>query len=319
MTLHRNARTCPRSRRLIARRVLEQGWSLTAAAEAAGVSVATARKWVRRFRELGEAGLEDQSSAPGRVANRTPADRIAAVVSLRRARFTAEQIAELLGMAPSTVSAICKREGLGRLPRLGGDEPERRYERSRPGELVHVDVKKLGRIEGIGARITGRRARYHRARGAGWDYVHVCVDDATRLAYAEVLPDERPESAVAFLGRAVAYLRSLGVRVERVMTDNGNPYRSKPHAICCGELGIKHLRTEAYRPRTNGKAERFIKTLSDGWAYDAIYGSSGERTRALPAWLDRYNRKRPHRSIGRKPPMRRLVELHANNVAGAHS
>jgi transposase InsO family protein len=317
MTLHRNARTCPESRRLIARRVVEEGWTLTAAAEAAGVSVPTARKWVRRARR-GEP-LEDRPSAPRRVANRTPQERVEAVLSLRRIRLTAEQIAELLEMAPSTVSLILKREGLGRLARLGAEAPERRYERARPGELVHVDVKKLGRIERIGKRVRGRRSGHSYARGAGGDYVHVLVDDATRLAYAEVLADERPETAVAFLRRAVAYLDSLGVRVEWVMTDNGNPYRSRLHAICCRELGLRHLRTRAYTPRTNGKAERFIKTLTDGWAYDAVYGSSQQRTGALPAWLDRYNRKRPHRSLGRIPPMTRLTQLCANNVAGAHS
>ena len=319
MTLHRNARTCPSSRRLIAQRVLEEGWTLAAAAEAAGVSVPTARKWVRR-RARGES-LEDHPSAPRRVHNRTPADRVEAVLVLRRIRFTAEQIAEQLEMAPSTVSLICKRAGLGRLARLEPTEPERRYERKRAGELIHVDVKKLGRILRPGHRVTGSRAPkgYHRARGAGWDYVHVCVDDATRIAYAEVLEDEHPETATGFLRRAVDYLASLGITVERLITDNGNPYRSTAHAIACRELAIRHLRTRPYTPRTNGKAERFIKTLVDGWAYDAVYGSSRERTAALPVWLDRYNRKRPHRSIGRMPPMTRLAELNANNVVGAHS
>jgi transposase InsO family protein len=320
MTLHRNARTCPESRELLARRVLEEGWTLTAAAEAAGVSVPTARKWVRR-RQRGES-LEDRSSAPRRVANRTPRDRIEAVIALRRIRLTADEIAEQLEMAPSTVSLICKRGGLGRLPRLEPAGPERRYERKRAGELVHVDVKKLGRIARPGHRVTGSRAPkgYHRqAYEQGWDYVHVIVDDATRIAYAEVLADESPATAIAFLRRALAYLASLGIEVERLMTDNGNPYRSRAHAIACRELGIRHLRTKPYTPRTNGKAERFIKTLVDGWAYDAIYGSSRERTAALPAWLDRYNRKRPHRSIGRMPPMARLAQLNANNVVGAHS
>jgi transposase InsO family protein len=263
--------------------------------------------------------LEDRPSAPRRVHNRTPGDRVEAVLALRRIRLTAEQIAEQLEMAPSTVSLICKRAGLGRLPRLEPAEPERRYERKRAGELVHVDVKKLGRIERIGHRIAGRRERHHRARGAGWDYVHVCVDDATRIAYAEVLKDEHPETAIGFLRRAVGYLASLGITVERLMTDNGNAYRSRAHAIACRELSIRHIRTRPYTPRTNGKAERFIKTLVDGWAYDAVYGSSRERANALPPWLDRYNRKRPHRSIGRMPPMARLTELNANNVVGAHT
>lgn len=316
MTLHRNARTCPESRELLARRVLEQGWTLTAAAEAAGVSVPTARKWVRR-RARGES-LEDRPSAPRRVANRTPPDRVEAVLALRRLRLTAVEIAEALGMAPSTVSLVLKRHGLGRLARLGAEGPERRYERARPGELVHIDVKKLGRIQRVGKRVTGRRSGYAPA-GTGWDYVHVCVDDATRIAYAEVLADEHPETAIGFLRRAVAYFASLGIGVERLLTDNGNPYRSHAHAIACRQLGIRHRRTQAYRPRTNGKAERFIKTLIDGWAYDAVYGSSLQRALALPGWLDRYNRKRPHRSLGRIPPMARLAQLTANNVAGAHS
>jgi transposase InsO family protein len=195
----------------------------------------------------------------------------------------------------------------------------RRYERRRAGELIHVDVKKLGRIDRVGHRISGRCAGHHRARGAGWDYLHVIVDDATRIAYAEILADEHPAAATGFLRRAVAYLASLGIAVERLITDNGNAYRSTVHAIACRELGIRHIRTRPYTPRTNGKAERFIKTLVDGWAYDAIYGSSRERAQALPAWLDRYNRKRPHRSIGRMPPMDRLAELNANNVVGAHT
>jgi transposase InsO family protein len=317
MTLHRNARTCPESRELMARRVLEEGWTLAAAAEAAGVSVPTARKWVRR-RQGGES-LEDRSSAPRRVHNRTPDDRVEAVLALRRIRLTAEQIAAQLEMAPATVSLILKRAGLGRLPRLEPVGPTHRYERARAGELVHVDVKKLGRIDGVGHRMLGRSTGHHRARGAGWDYVHVLVDDATRIAYAEVLADEHPATAVGFLRRALAYLASLGITAERLMTDNGNPYRSTAHAIACRELGIRHLRTRPYTPRTNGKAERFIKTLVDGWAYDAIYGSERERARALPAWLDRYNRRRPHRAIGRMPPMARLAELSANNVVGAHT
>lgn len=320
MTLHRNARTCPESRALIARRVLDQGWTLAAAAEAAGVSVPTARKWVRR-RARGES-LEDRPSAPRRVHNRTPEDRVEAVLALRRIRLTAEQIAEQLEMAPSTVSLICKRAGLGRLARLEPIAPERRYERKRAGELIHVDVKKLGRISRPGHRATGSRAAkgYHRRiHSQGWDYVHVCVDDATRIAYAEVLDDEHPETAIGFLRRAIAYLASLGIKVERLITDNGNAYRSSAHAIACRELQIRHIRTRPYTPRTNGKAERFIKTLTDGWAYDAVYGSSRERTAALPAWLDRYNRKRPHRSLGRMPPMQRLADLSANNVIGAHT
>jgi transposase InsO family protein len=298
--------------------VLEQGWTAKAAAEAAGISERTAGKWIKRYREQGEGGLLDRSSAPNRVANRTPDDRVEAILTLRRARFTGPEIAELLGMAESTVSLILKRSGMGRLPRLDA-EPPNRYERDGAGELIHVDVKRLGRIERVGHRVSGRSPRHYRSRGAGWEYVHVAVDDATRLAHAEVLPDERPETAVAFLQRAIKWFSTLGVGVERVMTDNGNPYRSSLHGLACRELGIRHLRTQAYRPRTNGKAERFIKTLTDRWAYDAVYGSSSERAAALPAWLDEYNRRRQHRSLGRMPPMQRLLELQANNVVEAHT
>ena len=230
MTLHRNARTCPNSRRLIADRVLGGGWTLAAAAEAAGVSVPTARKWVRRFREQGDAGLGDRSSAPKRIPHRTPPERERAILSLRALRLTGEQIAAALGMAPSTVSLVLKRNGQGRLPRPWASEPERRYQRSRAGELVHVDIKKLGRIARPGHRVTGSRASagYHRARfEQGWEYVHVCVDDATRLAYVEVLEDERPASCIGFLERAIAHLASYGIQVERVMTDNGNPLSLK--------------------------------------------------------------------------------------------
>ena len=320
MTLHRNARTCPNSRRLIADRVLGGGWTLAAAAEAAGVSVPTARKWVRRFRELGDAGLRDRSSAPKRIPHRTPPERERAILSLRALRLTGEQIAAALGMAPSTVSLVLKRNGQGRLPRPWASEPERRYQRSRAGELVHVDIKKLGRIARPGHRVTGSRASagYHRARfEQGWEYVHVCVDDATRLAYVEVLEDERPATCIGFLERAIAHLASYGIQVERVMTDNGNPYRSKAHALACQRLGVRHLRTEPYTPRTNGKAERFIQTLINGWAYGAIYGSSAERTAALAPWLHTYNHHRPHRSLGRKPPATRLAELH--NEARTHT
>ena len=314
MTLHRNAKTCPASRRLLCRRVIDEGWSLKAAAGAAGLSARRAAAWVKRFREEGEAGLEDRSSAPRRIPHKTSSEREQAIVALRDLRFTAAEIAEALGMAHSTVSAVLKRLGRGRLPRIS--EPDNRYERARPGELVHVDVKKLGRIEAPGHRVTGRHPGHYRSRGAGWEYVHVCVDDCTRMAYVEVLADERPETAVGFLRRAVAFFAAAGVTVERLMTDNGNPYRSQLHAGACRELGIRHLRTEAYRPRTNGKAERFIRTLLGGWAYRHSYRSSAERTTALAAFLDFYNRRRPHRGIGGRAPAVKLSEL--MNLAGAY-
>ena len=315
MKLHANAKTCPNSRALIARRVLEQGWSLAAAAEAAGVSERTAWKWVDRYRREGDGGLEDRSSAPVSVPSRTPADREELILSLRELRLTSPEIAETLGMPLSTVGAVLARNGLGKLPRLRPDEPANSYERPRPGELVHVDVKKLGKIGRPGHRVNNDRTT--RTRGIGWEYVHVAVDDATRLAYVEVLEDEKGTTAAGFLRRAVAFFRRYGIRVERILSDNGSCYRAIAHALACKRLGIRHLRTRPYRPRTNGKAERFIRTLVDGWAYGAVYRTSAERTAALTGWLDWYNRLRPHRSLGRKPPLTRLAET--NNLVGTNS
>ncbi len=312
MKLHANARTCPKSRRLLVER-LERGWSLTLAAEAAGVSDRTAAKWLARWRSEGEAGLLDRSSAPKARPTQLPADRVKAIEALRRLWMTAAEIAEVLGMALSTVSRWLKRIGLGRRSRLSPPEPPNRYERKRPGELIHVDIKKLGRILRPGHRVTGnRRDRYTDARGygvAGWEFVHVCVDDATRLAYVEVLADERALTAVGFLRRAVEWFGSMGIAVERVMSDNGSCYRSHAHASACRELGLKHLFTQPYRPRTNGKAERFIQTLQNRWAYGAIYANSAERTAALPGWLTHYNFTRRHGSLGHKTPAARLAEL----------
>jgi transposase InsO family protein len=317
MKLHANARTCPKSRRLLVDRI-EGGWSLTMAAEAAGVSERTAAKWLARWRAEGSAGLEDRSSAPRRVPSRLPADRLEAIAALRRLRMTAAEIAEVLGMALSTVSRWLRRIGLGRRGALAPPEPPNRYERKRPGELIHVDVKKLGRIsaKGAGHRVTGDRRGQVKVtvegtsrRATGWEFVHVCVDDATRLAYAEVLPDEKGATAAGFLRRAVAWLKGMGITVERVLSDNGPCYLSRVHAAACAELELRHLRTRPYRPQTNGKAERFIQTLANRWAYGAIYGSSAERTAALPGWLDHYNFRRRHGSLGHRPPAARLAEL----------
>jgi transposase InsO family protein len=308
MKLHANARTCPNSRMLLVTRIEEEGWSLMVAAEAAGISERSARKWLSRWRLEGKAGLADRSSAPKRVPSRLPADRLAAIEALRRLQMTAAEIAEVMGMALSTVSRWLKRIGLGKRSRLTPPEPPNRYERKRAGELIHIDVKKLVRIErGAGHRVTGKRT--HQAKGAGWEFVHVCVDDATRLAYVEVLADEQGKTAAGFLRRAARWFRSMGVAVERVMSDNGPCYRSFAHAQACKELGVRHLRTRPYRPRTNGKAERFIQTLANRWAYGAIYGSSAERTAALPGWLDHYNFRRRHGSLGHKAPAARLAEL----------
>jgi len=313
MNLHANAALSWSGRRELARRVVDEGWTVRAAAEAAGVSVRCARKWVSRYR-AGDSQLRDRSSAPRIVANRTPAERVAVIVLLRQLRMTAAEIAETLCMPLSTVSVVLKRHGMGRLGRLGLEQPVR-YERSRPGELVHIDVKKLGRIEGgAGWRVRDRKQHYnrtwidrhgHRRRSVGWEYVHVAVDDFSRLAYVEVLADETGATAVAFLRRALTFFARYGIQVERVITDNGPAYRSVVHALACKALGLRHLRTRAYRPQTNGKAERFIRTLLAGWAYGAIYGSSNERTTALDGWLWHYNHRRRHSALGHQPPVTR--------------
>jgi transposase InsO family protein len=328
MRLHGNAALSLNKRRQLVHRVVEEEWSLTKAAEAAEVSEPTARKWVRRFLEEGEPGLLDRPSAAHRIHNRTPEDRIQVICALRRLRMTGSEIAEILGMAETTVSGILRRCGLGRLGRLGM-EPAQRYERQRPGELVHIDVKKLGRIAGVaGHRIVGRARRRHnpartdaagvRRRSVGYECVHVAVDDATRLAYVEVLKDEKATTAIGFLRRAIRFYRRHGVAVKRVMTDNGSAYRSAVHAIARRSLGIGHLRTRPYRPQTNGKAERFIRTMLAGSVYSgAVYRSSAERAAALEGWLWRYNFKRPHGALGRRPPAARLAEL--NNALGSYT
>ncbi|MBV9838559.1 MAG: IS481 family transposase [Solirubrobacterales bacterium] len=319
MKLHGNAALSLNGRRRLVRMVLEQGWSIASAAEAAGVSERTCSKWLARYRADGDTGLLDRSSAPARVHNRTDEQLVQLLASLRRLRFTAPELADLLRMPVSTISGILKRIGMGKLGRLGL-EPAERYERGRPGPLIHIDVKKLGRIQGgAGKRITGpqrnnsgprRRDRSGVDRRiTGWDAVHVAVDDATRLAYVEVLADEKATTAVAFLRRATAFYARHGITVERVLTDNGSPYISTVHAIACRLLGVRHLRTRPYRPQTNGKAERFIRTLLGGWAYGAIYTSSTERTAALDGWLWHYNHLRKHSALGHHPPITRVTNL----------
>jgi transposase InsO family protein len=323
MKLHANAALSLRQRERMVLRVVELGWPLAKAAAAAEVSDRTCSKWVARYRAEGAAGLLDRSSAPAVVANRTDERVVQVIAALRRLRFTGPEIAELLERPLSTVSGILTRIGMGRLGRLGL-EPAQRYERARPGELIHIDVKKLGRIErGAGKRIFGGSSHYTGSytdaagrvrRRAGWDYVHIAIDDATRLAYAEVLADEKAATAIGFLRRAVGFFKRHGFKVERVLTDNGSPYISTVHALACRALGIRHLRTRPRRPQTNGKAERFIRTLLGGWAYGAIYASSAERTAALDGWLWRYNHHRRHAAIGRQPPITRL-----NNLLGTYS
>ena len=323
MKLHANAALSLNQRRRMVGRVVEQGWSLTKAAEAAEVSERTCSKWVGRYRAEGERGLLDRSSAPKRIPHRTPADRVEVIALLRRLRMTGAEIAECLGMALSTVSAVLVRIGLGKLSRLEPLEAPNRYQRRHAGELLHIDVKRLGRIvEGAGHRIHGQRAWQRRRvrdgkRTTGWEFVHVCVDDATRLAYVEVLADEKATTAAAFLARAVAFYGAHAIRVQRVLTDNGPAYRSTIHALTCRTLGIAHRRTRPYSPQTNGKAERFIRTLIAGWNDGAIYQSSPERTAALDGWLWHYNHRRPHGALSHQPPIARLNEL--NNLAGLYS
>ena len=303
MKVHANAPLGPKGREIMVLRVLEHGWSITEAAMAAGVSDRTCSKWVGRYRSESAAGLLDRSSAPKTIPHRTPDELVEVIAALRRLRMTGAEIALCLAMALSTVSAVLRRVGLGKLSRLEAPEPPNRYERRRAGELLHIDVKKLGRIrDGAGHRMLGRGPGRHGGKGAGWDYVHVCVDDATRLAYVEVLADEQQATVVGFLRRAVAFYGRHGVQVERVMTDNGSGYRSALHALACRALKIRHLRTRPYRPRTNGKAERFIRTLLAGWAYGAIYGTSRERTAALDGWLWAYNHRRPHGAAATSHP-----------------
>jgi transposase InsO family protein len=321
MDLHANAALSWSGRRELAHRVVDEGWTLRSAAEAAGVSVRCARKWAGRYR-AGDLELRDRSSAPHRVANRTPADRVAVIVSLRQLRMTADEIAETLAMPRSTVSAVLQRQGIGRLGRIGL-EPAVRYERSRPGELVHIDVKKLGRFQAAGKRVgyrtTGagrprRRDAHGHDRGlSGWEYVHVAVDDYSRLAYAEVLADEKATTAIGLLRRALAFFDRHGVRVERILTDNGSAYRATVHALACRQLGIRHLHTRPYRPQTNGKAERFIRTLLNGWAYAAIYRSSQDRAATLDSWIWHYNHRRRHAALGHQAPINRT------NLPGTYS
>jgi transposase InsO family protein len=288
------------------RRVRQDGWTVASAAAAAGVSERTTYRWLRRW-DAAEA-MTDRSSAPRRVANRTAGPVEALIEQLRRARWTAPRIAAELGMATSTVCAVLQRIGLNRLWRLEPPEPPNRYCRRHPGELIHIDVKKLGRFDFPGHRVTGRGPGHHRnkTRRLGWEFVHVAVDDTTRLAYVEILDDEQAATCVAFLRRAIGFFASHGITVQRVMTDNGPCYRSHVHAAAIADLAIKHLRTQPYRPRTNGKAERFIQTLQREWAYAIAYQSSWQRRQALLPWLKYYNCRRPHSALGHKTPISQL-------------
>jgi transposase InsO family protein len=323
MKLHGNARTCPNSRRLLIERVVDEGWSVSAAAAAAGISERTVYRWLERFRREGVQGLIDRSSRPLRSPGQLPGAKVQAIRSLRKLRMTAAEIAEVLSLALSTVSLWLNRIGLGKRSRLEPPEPPNRYERRHAGELVHVDIKQLGRISarGAGHRMVGHKKsqvmpRRHNGRrlerATGFEYVHVMIDDYSRLAYAEVLPTLSARCAIDFLRRGVSWFAERGVRVKAVMSDNGSAYVAHAYRRALAELGLRHLRIRPYRPRTNGKAERFIQTLANEWAYERIYGSSAERTAALPLFLERYNFRRPHGSLGHQPPASRLTNLVRN-------
>jgi transposase InsO family protein len=307
MKVHKNARLTPQGRLLLVRRVTEEGWTVAEAATAAGISQRQSYRWLARHRSGGAAALADRSSAPQRCQHRIGAERVGDIERLRRQRMSGPAVARHLQMPVSTVGAILRRLGLGKLATLEPKPAVVRYERQRPGELIHIDSKKLGRIEGVGHRITGRtRGAVNRHHGIGWEALHVCIDDATRLAYSEILADERKASAVGFLERALGWFAGQGVTVERVMTDNGAAYLSKAFRVAVTAAGLKHKRTKPYTPRTNGKAERFIQTSLREWTYARPFASSQERSTALTPWLDYYNTARPHAALAGHPPVARL-------------
>ena len=316
MNIHKNARLTPIGRERLVQAVLS-GQRPEAAARTGGVCPRTVRKWVARFEAEGRAGLMDRSSRPQRLYRPTPAAIVERVEALRRQRMTGKHIAIELAISPATVSRILRRLGLNRIRDLEPAEPVRRYQREHPGELIQIDIKKLGKFNRIGHRITGDRSGQSNARGIGWEFVHVCIDDASRVAFSRVMKDERKASAVAFLKAALAYYASLGVTIQRVMTDNGSCYRSRAFARACKKLGLKHIRTKPYTPKTNGKAERFIQTSLREWAYARAYNTSDERAAQLPAWLHRYNWHRPHGGIQSQTPISRLA-LTGNNLLRLH-
>jgi len=317
MDVHKNAPLTPSGREIMVRRVLT-GQTPKAVAMAFGVCVKTVNKWLKRFQSEGAAGLVDRSSRPHRLYRPIPEPIAQQIAELRRQRWTGEQIAQAVGVSPATVSRVLARLGLNRLSALEPAEPVRRYQRQHPGEMIHLDIKKLGRFDRVGHRITGDRTGQSNSRGIGWEYVHVCIDDASRLAFSQIRPNEKKESATAFLKAAVAYYQSLGITVARVMTDNGSCYRAFDFRDACRELGLKHIRTRPYTPKTNGKAERFIQTALREWAYAQAYPTSRHRADALPGWLHRYNWHRPHGSLDAKPPISRLG-LSEDNLLRLHS
>ncbi len=314
MDLHENARSCRASRVLLVKRVRERGWKVKAAAQAAGMSERRAYHWLKRYREEGESGLADRSCAPQQIWNKTTQRVRERIIQLRYGRLKGREIAEQVKVSLSTVARVLAQVGLQRLKALEAREPVVRYERATVGELLHLDIKPLGRIAGIGHRITGDRRK--QVKGSGWEFVHVCVDDASRLAYVEVLEDDKGVTAAGFLQRALAWFHQMGVTVQRVMTDNGGCYVSKVFAALCETFSLRHIRTRPFRPQTNGKAERYIQTLLREWAYRFPYHSSQQRTARLPSYLHFYNFHRAHSSLNRQPPISRL---NLNNVMRLNS
>ena len=306
MNIHKNARLTPLRREEMALSVIEGGSSKAHAAHMYGVTPKVVARWVERYKVEGAAGMADRSSRPASSPKMTQAVLAERIVALRRRRLTGKHIAKEVGVSPATVSRVLKRAGLSRLKDIEPAEPVRRYERENPGDMIHVDIKKLGRFERVGHRITGDRTGQSNSRGVGWEFVHVAIDDASRIAFSQILPNERKESAVAFLKAALADYASLGVTVTRVMTDNGSCYRSTAFAKACRTLGLKHIRTRPYTPKTNGKAERFIQTALREWAYPKPYNTSDHRAAELPIWLHRYNWHRPHGSLKSDTPISRL-------------
>jgi transposase InsO family protein len=304
MNIHENAKLTPQGRERIVR-LVQSGQTPEAAAYTAGVCPRTARKWIDRYRREGVTGLRDRSSRPHRLRCPTPQAVIEQIEALRRQRMTGKQIASQVGVSAATVSRVLQRLGLSKLKALEPAVPVRRYEREHPGELIHIDIKKLGRFVRPGHRITGDRQKGE-SRGAGHEFVHVAIDDASRLAFSQIRRDQRKESAIAFLKEAVNYYRSLGIKAAGIMTDNGSCYRAKAFARACRKLGLKHTFTRPYRPQTNGKAERFIQTALREWAYARAYDTSDQRAKVLPIWLHQYNWHRPHGSLQAKPPISRL-------------
>lgn len=317
MNIHENARLTVHGRERIVRQVLS-GQTPKAVSEAAGVCPRTVRKWMARYRAEGLAGLQDRSSRPRRLHRPTPPETVNRIEALRRERRPASHIAKEVGVSPATVSRVLKRLGLNKLKALDPPEPVRRYERETPGELIHIDIKKLGKFNKTGHRITGDRRGQSNGRGVGWEFVHVCIDDASRIAFSQIKPDEKQGSAIAFLKAAIAYYNSLGVTVTRVMTDNGSCYKARAFAKACKRLKLKHIRIKPYTPKTNGKAERFIQTALREWAYAQAYPTSDRRAEELPIWLHRYNWHRPHGSLKSKTPISRL-SLAEDNLLRLHN